>query len=204
MALLGTLFLTQPTPLHVGATLLNHKLILKTMQTQTVQFTNLVDKRDKTDTLITSLIFILPTIHILLSPYTKVEESFTLQATHDILIYGTPTANIHTRFLQTYDHFTFPGAVPRTFVGSVVLAGLSQPILALIGFQHAQLVVRCVLGLFNAGCLVVFKNAAQNAFGKGTGRWWVVLMMSQFHLVYYLGRTLPNMFAFGMSMFPDI
>lgn len=149
--------------------------------------------------LLSSLIFVLPTVHILLSPHTKVEESFNLQATHDILVYGTPTSDIHSRFLQTYDHFTFPGAVPRTFVGSVVLAGLSQPIVAAVGFRHAQLVVRCVLALFNAACLLVFKNAVRSAYGSTTARWWTGLTMSQFHLVYYLGRTLPNMFAFGLS-----
>ncbi|KAK9439364.1 GPI mannosyltransferase [Metarhizium brunneum] len=151
------------------------------------------------DVLLTSLIFILPTVHILIAPHTKVEESFNLQAVHDILIYGTPTSNIHERFRQTYDHFSFPGAVPRTFIGSVLLAGLGQPVIALVGFQHAQLVVRWLLCLFNASCLLVFKNAVQQAYGKGTGRWWTALMMSQFHLVYYLGRTLPNMFAFGLT-----
>ncbi|OAQ63331.1 alpha-1,6-mannosyltransferase subunit [Pochonia chlamydosporia 170] len=151
------------------------------------------------DAFLNSLIFILPLLHILISPHTKVEESFNVQATHDILIYGTPTADIHARFLQTYDHFTFPGAVPRTFVGAVILAGISQPIVALVGFQHAQLIVRCVLCLFNASCLLFFKNAASQAYGAGAARWWAVLTMSQFHLVYYLGRTLPNMFAFGLT-----
>ncbi|KAK2600229.1 Dol-P-Man:Man(7)GlcNAc(2)-PP-Dol alpha-1,6-mannosyltransferase [Conoideocrella luteorostrata] len=147
-----------------------------------------------------TLIYALPLAHIVLSPHTKVEESFNLQATHDILTYGTPTSSpIHARFVQTYDHFSFPGAVPRTFVGSVVLAGLSQPVIALVGFPHAQLVVRAVLALFNASCLVVFRNAVRGAYGRGAARWWTVLLMSQFHVVYYLGRTLPNMFAFGLT-----
>lgn len=151
------------------------------------------------DALLTSTIYLLPLLHILLSPHTKVEESFNLQATHDILTYGTPVSSVHARLLQAYDHLTFPGAVPRTFVGSVVLAGVSQPIIALLGFHHAQIVVRAVLALFNASCLAVFKRAVGRSFGRATARWWTALLMSQFHVVYYLGRTLPNMFAFGLT-----
>ncbi|KAK0760149.1 hypothetical protein N5P37_007229, partial [Trichoderma harzianum] len=145
------------------------------------------------------LLFAVPLLHLLAAPYTKVEESFNLQATHDILTYGTPTHDVHARLSSTYDHFTFPGAVPRTFVGSVLLAGVSQPLVALVGFQHAQFIVRAVLGCFNAVCLVVFGRAVREAFGKGAARWWVVLSVSQFHVVFYLSRTLPNMFAFGLT-----
>ncbi|ETS01232.1 hypothetical protein M419DRAFT_130862 [Trichoderma reesei RUT C-30] len=150
------------------------------------------------------LLFAVPLLHLLCAPYTKVEESFNLQATHDILAYGTPTRNVHARLSSTYDHFAFPGAVPRTFIGPVLLAGVSQPLVALLGgggggFEHAQLIVRAVLGCFNAVCLAVFAGAVRTAFGRAAGRWWVLLSVSQFHLMFYLSRTLPNMFAFGLS-----
>ena len=151
------------------------------------------------DTALDSLIFLIPLVHLLVSPYTKVEESFALQATHDILVYGTPTSSIRDRFAAAYDHFTFPGAVPRTFVGPVVLAGVAQPLVALVGFGAAQLVVRAVLGALNAAALMAFRRAAAAAFGRGVARWWVVLLVSQFHVAYYLTRTLPNMFAFPLS-----
>ncbi|PHH58476.1 hypothetical protein CDD80_2257 [Ophiocordyceps camponoti-rufipedis] len=88
--------------------------------------------------LLETLLFLLPLLHLLLTPYTKVEESFALQATHDMLVYGTPLSA--PRLTATYDHFAFPGAVPRTFVGPVLLAGLAQPILSVVGFRHAQFV----------------------------------------------------------------
>ncbi|KAI0008799.1 glycosyltransferase family 22 protein [Xylariaceae sp. FL0662B] len=137
--------------------------------------------------------------HLLVAPYTKVEESFNIQATHDILVYGTPTRNIYQRLSSYYDHFDFPGAVPRTFVGPVLLAGISQPIVALVGFQYAQLIVRGILGLLNAGALLVFKSNVEKAFGKSTARWYVLLQASQFHVMFYASRTLPNMFAFPLT-----
>jgi alpha-1,6-mannosyltransferase len=147
------------------------------------------------DALIPGLIL----VHLLAAPYTKVEESFNIQATHDVLVYGTPTSNIYDKLSSTYDHFTFPGAVPRTFVGPVVLAGISQLPIALFGFRHAQLIVRAVLGLFNAAALLVMKHNLSSQCGIPTARWYTLLQASQFHVMFYASRTLPNMFAFGLS-----
>ncbi|ATY61957.1 glycosyltransferase family 22 [Cordyceps militaris] len=149
------------------------------------------------DLALNALLFAVPLAHLLVAPHTKVEESFNLQAAHDILVYGTPTAG--AALTSTYDHFSFPGAVPRTFTGAVVLAAASQPLIALLGFAAAQGVVRAVLAAANAACLLVFRRALDAAFGRATGRWWVALMLGQFHVMFYLGRTLPNMFSFGLT-----
>ncbi|KAK4229022.1 Alg9-like mannosyltransferase family-domain-containing protein [Podospora fimiseda] len=138
-------------------------------------------------------------LHLTLAPYTKVEESFNIQATHDVLVYGMPISNIHQRLSHTYDHFTFPGAVPRTFLGPVLLAGVAQPVIAITGFQHAQLTVRAILGLFNAAALLIFARNLRRAYGPGTARWYLMLQASQFHIIFYASRTLPNMFAFGLT-----
>ena len=67
-------------------------------------------------------------LHLLVAPYTRVEESFHVQAIHDIETYGIPSLDEATNYLQEhYDHFKFPGAVPRTFIGALVLSGLSRP-----------------------------------------------------------------------------
>lgn len=46
----------------------------------------------------------------------QVEESFNTQATHDLL-FLSPTTE-----LGEFDHLAFPGVVPRTFWGPLLLA----------------------------------------------------------------------------------
>jgi len=148
------------------------------------------------------LVLSIPTlilVHLLVAPYTKVEESFNIQATHDVLVYGTPTSEVSRKLSGSYDHFTFPGAVPRTFVGPVLLAGIAQPLIALVGFNHAQFVVRAILGLLNAYCLLGFAFTLRRAYGAPTATWYLLLQASQFHIIFYASRTLPNMFAFSLS-----
>lgn len=72
-------------------------------------------------------------IHLFVSPYTKVEESFNIQAAHDILVQGIPTENARDFLTRNYDHVRFPGSVPRTFAGALVLTGLSRPWIGLLG-----------------------------------------------------------------------
>lgn len=64
-------------------------------------------------------------IHLYVAPYSKIEEAFNLEATHDILKYGTSKEAI----AHHYDHVVFPGPVPRSFVGALALAAFSRPCL---------------------------------------------------------------------------
>ncbi|EEP75775.1 conserved hypothetical protein [Uncinocarpus reesii 1704] len=143
-------------------------------------------------------------VHLVLSPYTKVEESFNIQAVHDILRYGIPSKNIPKELRENYDHFTFPGAVPRTFVGALLLAGVARPLIWINAKLQSQLLVRGILGAFNAVALMFYARAVRRAFGKEAGVWYILLQASQFHVIYYASRTLPNMFAFGIMFRSEI
>jgi alpha-1,6-mannosyltransferase len=135
-------------------------------------------------------------IHLFVAPYTKVEESFNIQATHDILNYGLPWANA-TGIADKFDHATFPGSVPRTFAGALVLAGASSPFTFILSSpDQVQMLARAILGLANALALLSLRSAVDTAYGKIAGRWFVLLQASQFHVMFYASRTLPNMFAF--------
>ncbi|KAL4811285.1 Alg9-like mannosyltransferase family-domain-containing protein [Aspergillus unguis] len=140
-------------------------------------------------------------LHLAIAPYTKVEESFHVQAIHDIEAYGIPTRGVKSALQTEYDHSTFPGAVPRTFAGAVALSGLSSPFIWLKHDIDRQFVARAILGLFNALSLLYFTSGLRRTAGKTTAVWYLLFQASQFHVIYYASRTLSNMFAFGMTIF---
>ncbi|KAG7451384.1 alpha-1,6-mannosyltransferase subunit [Guyanagaster necrorhizus] len=144
-----------------------------------------------------ALIFVTAWAHVMLSPYTKVEESFNLHAIHDVLMYGVGRAS-----LPKYDHFVFPGAVPRTFVGSVLLAWMSKAVIYFaerLGFVSSkfdlQIIVRLVLASLNSVGLCCIQRGVSRRFGRLTGLFFTLFTVSQFHLPFWMGRTLPNMLA---------
>ncbi|PYI18369.1 putative alpha-1,6-mannosyltransferase subunit [Aspergillus japonicus CBS 114.51] len=155
--------------------------------------------RDAVYVLLLAAVPALILLHLVVAPYTKVEESFHIQAIHDILAYGIPTSNVSETLRADYDHFTFPGAVPRTFVGAALLAGLARPFIWLQHSVDRQLLARAILGLFNAASLLSFAGGLRRTAGKTTAIWYLLFQSSQFHVLYYASRTLSNMFAFGMT-----
>lgn len=148
--------------------------------------------------------------HLLLSPYTKVEESFNVQAIHDILNYGVYPREV----LQNYDHVEFPGVVPRTFVGSLVVAGfvkLTDLVYSLFaqtsfvadmnqGQLHVQVIARAVLGLANVFGIVSLRRSLDKISGRSKllGFFYTLMFLSQFHILFYATRTLPNFIALPM------
>ena len=64
--------------------------------------------------------------------------------------------------------------------------------------------VRLVLASFNAFALILVRRAVLMRFGKQTSWWYALLTCSQFHLPFWMGRTLPNMFALVPGIFPPV
>ncbi|CAH0493155.1 unnamed protein product [Peronospora farinosa] len=138
------------------------------------------------------------TAYIFLCPFAKVEESFNLQATHDLLVFGI-------QHVDKFDHLEFPGVVPRTFLGSLIVAGISRPLIWIIQTLNApkfwmQLATRWVLGMMTLGALVFFNDGVEMRFGRDTSRFFLVICSCQFHLLFYLSRTLPNIYALGFVL----
>lgn len=150
---------------------------------------------------------------LLLCPHSKVEESFQLQAVHDIYYEGLwPAIRTFTSLSNEtlpYDHLQYPGVVPRTFVGPIILSTfcygtrlLCLPLLDLSEYpQVVQFLARFFLLSLNyhAWCRLV-TAIDHRSTSKTIGSYLLLITASQFHLPYYSSRMLPNIFAMCMAL----
>ena len=138
--------------------------------------------------------------YVFIFPFSKVEESFNLQAIHDLLHHNASNAD-----LLNFDHLEFPGVVPRTFLGAILVALASWPIFAInyfivVGPKYwTLLIVRCTLGLITWLSANTFVTAIKSKFGARCGQLVWLLHCLQFHLPFYSSRTLPNTYALVLA-----
>ncbi|KER25542.1 hypothetical protein T265_07001 [Opisthorchis viverrini] len=141
---------------------------------------------------------LLPTLLLCyLCPYSKVEESFNIQAIHDIALLRTN--------ISSYDHHSFPGVVPRTFIGSLIVYALTCLPLTLltqldVSKYWMQLLVRFALGFLNVLCFSRFVTVVKQTLGRLVAWRLMWITASQFHFFYYASRTLPNTFALSFVL----
>ncbi|GAB0491084.1 hypothetical protein MMPV_002332 [Pyropia vietnamensis] len=137
-----------------------------------------------------AMLLLVALFYVYLTPYTKVEESFTMQATHDILVHG--------RDLSRYDHHTFPGVVPRSFLPPLALAATVAPVTTAAGLSPAATAaaVRVALAIAVVGGLSAVRRATPS---RAAGAVMAVATAAQFHTLYYASRPLANTAALPLT-----
>lgn len=143
------------------------------------------------------IIAIVAAAHLVYCPFTKVEESFNLQAIHDILY--------HQLNLSEYDHLQFPGVVPRTFLGPLFISVVISPIVAFFQLLNlnkfwCQYLVRGTLAISVLFTLKLLSNTLKNIFGSKWLSWYIAIIVTQNHFMFYMSRPLPNIFALPLVL----
>jgi len=144
------------------------------------------------------LLILVSALHLLICPYTKVEESFNLQATHDILAFQHD--------LKKYDHLEFPGVVPRSFIGPLIISAIAAPFVTVADSLECSkfvslIIVRLVLGALVLWPLLRMKKRIRENLGESVSFWFLLITLSQFHFIFYLSRPLPNIMALPLVLF---
>ena len=60
--------------------------------------------------------------------------------------------------------------------------------------------MRAVLGFLVISALQKFRSKVHSRFGLPVAKWHLAITLSQFHLLFYISRPLPNIFALCMTL----
>lgn len=147
--------------------------------------------------------------YLILCPYTKVEESFAMQATYDLFYHGLGPAIRRVLLLVTndgpndeddldelflslpYDHLQYPGVVPRTFAGPALLTTFTTVTAKVINLSlgitlephRLQFLMRFGLLLFVVQALHRLAQSIQFKFGGTRGEGSSPLLRTWFLLI---------------------
>uniref|UniRef100_A0A6N2MG91 Mannosyltransferase n=1 Tax=Salix viminalis TaxID=40686 RepID=A0A6N2MG91_SALVM len=121
----------------------------------------------------------------------------------------TPVLRFNEFFLaiwvEQYDHLEFPGVVPRTFIGTLIVSVLASPIVGAINLLRLSKIYALIAGVRLAlGCVVLstlrfFRVQVRHKFGHQVEAFFVILTALQFHLLFYCTRPLPNILALALT-----
>ncbi|KAL0234270.1 hypothetical protein PCE1_001307 [Barthelona sp. PCE] len=133
-------------------------------------------------------IVVLSVVYALMCPYTKVEESFAMQASHDLIYHGWN----HSQ----YDNLVFKGPVPRSFTAPAILTLVGAP-LAQIGISKPviQTIVRITLALILSGSFIEIQSDIYYNVSELAATLFGFIVSSMFHIMFYSSRLLTNTFA---------
>jgi hypothetical protein len=108
---------------------------------------------------------------------------------------------------STFDHLSYPGVVPRSFLPAIVISSAVRPIkfsLDIVltsspGKFFYQCLSRAVLGFLT--CLSLSSLGSSLPLSSASKVAFVLICVTQPHLLYYSSRPLPNTFALVLSTF---
>ncbi|CBY34436.1 unnamed protein product [Oikopleura dioica] len=130
--------------------------------------------------------------HVFMAPFTKVEESFYLQAAHDF---------IYEDSIESFDHRKFPGVVPRTAAPNFILSSIIRPFKYLLDKPSMQILLRLLLGFCTSYSLSKITEIIKKKISPAASFLFLLTTVSQPHLMFYASRTLPNSIALPIVLY---
>lgn len=147
------------------------------------------------------VLFLAMCFHVFSCPFTKVEESFNVQAMHDLLFLNPKTE------ISLFDHLEFSGVVPRTFLGPLFVIVCASPILMPLRLFFSFLpklvylyVCRVTLGILGLCAFSALRRAVRRVSKfPNFSTILTAITISQFHYLFYISRPLANTFAMSTT-----